>query len=211
MVGQCATRKSDGNASFKLQNVLDFIQWQEACLPDSLPRHLHGEITVTISTTIWDLKPRFYAGYDTHCSKTAQRVAYWLTGTDQYLPDILRRGSSLDSWVFDDESCSHQMQLLVFDIIEHKFVLVVGVGATEFVLLHSNLNHPKFSLSDCIKTPVVMTRDQFSNMLHVLQQRDWCSRKELYSIFGCDLSPYNPKNAMVTQLSVRPEGEIKIE
>ena len=200
-----------------LTNAVEYIQRQEAGLPNSLPRHLHGEITINISTNVWDLKPRLYAGYDTHCSKTAQRIAYWLTGTDHYLPDILRRGSPLDCWVFDDESCSRQMQLLVFDIIEHKFVVVVGVGANEFMLLHSNLNHPKFSLSEWISgefcscnTPVNMSRDQFSNMIHVLQRRDWPSRKELFNIFGCEFPPYNPKNATVTQLNMRSEDEIKM-
>lgn len=198
-----------------LQDIRNFIEVQEAGLPDTLPMHLQGEITLTIGipstyTGRWHLKSKIHAGFDTHCSKTAQRVCYWLTGVDRYLPDILKEGEPLASWTFNEESCRDQMQVLVFDIIEHKFVVVAGSDGNEFLLLQSNLENPKFSLAEWLNGTVhqdcdisaIMTKDDFKHMVHVLQCPKWPSRRQLHDLFGAPYPTYNPKNATVTQLPI---------
>lgn len=197
-----------------LQDILHHIEVKEAGLPETLPENLRGEITTTIAmpttyTGKWHLKSKVSAGFDTHCSKTAQRVCYWLSGTNRYLIDILRQGEPLASWTFDEDTCLTRMQVIVFDIIEHKFVVVAGIAGEKFLLLQSNLNDPKLSLGEWLSgtfrcgLPLIMMKDHFMHMLRVLQGPQWPTRQQLGDLFGAEYPPYNPMNATVVQFPLR--------
>jgi len=181
--------------------------------PESVPRYMRGMITVTHACPApWDLMdiPVHSAANGTHCSKTAEWVAYWLTDVARFLPEVLQAGVPLSSFVFPPSTTPH---LLVFDIIAHKFAVVVR--GSECILLQSDVgvDGSGYSLTSWIasagKVPgcnsslgLRFGRDRLDMMLATLQQAGWAKRQELECLFGKPYTPFNPSIAKVAVIAL---------